>query len=215
MPNELIKPQAMPLSTPSVGQNGKNNVNVTNQDGGVVNFNYNIHTGEPADSAEKMIAIQQFSKQYYQLLVTTEEDVFETNVITITADRALTQRIVPPEIFERCSSLSEEGIAELKTFPAVICRENTGYNGVTDANQWAMYCYIKLVKKEGKYIKVGFKPIAPFPQVKMCAKRTAIYFDLNMDCALTDLNWSAWSVHKVNLFEAFDEADIPITQRPV
>jgi len=214
MSNELINPQAMPLAAPSVGQTGKNNVNVTNQDGGVVNINYNIHPGEPTDSAEKMIAIQRFSREYYQLLVTNEEDVFETNVITITANRALTERIVPPEIYERCSTLSEAGVEELKTFPAVICRENTAYNGMTDANQWAMYCYIKRVKKEGKFIKVGFKPIAPFPQAKMCMKKNAIYFDLNMDCALTDLNWSAWSVHKVNLFEAFDEAGITNMPRP-
>ena len=45
MSNELINPQAMPLAAPSVGQTGKNNVNVTNQDGGVVNINYNIHPG--------------------------------------------------------------------------------------------------------------------------------------------------------------------------
>lgn len=215
MSNELISPQAMLTAIPSVGQSGKNNVNVTNQNGGIVNINYNIHPEVPADSAEKMIAVQQFSKQYYQLFVTAEEDVFETNVITITADRALTRRIVPPEIYERCSSLSEEGVAELKTFPAIVCRENTGYGGLTDTNQWAMYCYVKRIKKVGKNIKVGFKPIAPFPQTKMCAKKNAIYFDLNMDCAITDLNWSAWSVHKVNLFEAFDEAGISITQRPV
>ena len=85
---------------------------------------------------------------------------------------------------------------------------------MTDANQWAMYCYIKRVKKEGKFIKVGFKPIAPFPQTKMCMKKNAIYFDLNMDCALTDLNCSAWSVHKANLFEAFDEAGIINMPRP-
>ena len=75
MSNELISPQAMLTAIPSVGQSGKNNVNVTNQNGGIVNINYNIHPEVPADSAEKMIAVQQFSKQYYQLFVTAEEDV--------------------------------------------------------------------------------------------------------------------------------------------
>ena len=214
MSNDLVTHQAMPLAAPGVEQTGKNNVHVTNQAGGIVNVTYNINPGGPDDSAEKLIAIQRFSKEYYQLLVTCEEDVFKDNVITITSNRALTERIVPPEMFERCSPLTDEGIEELKTFPAIICRENTAYNGETDQNQWAMYCYIKRVKKEGKYIKVAFKPIAPLQQAKMCEKRNAIYFDLNMDCALTDLNWSAWSVHKVNLFEAFDEAGIPNMPRP-
>lgn len=209
MANELINQQIMPLAAPSLEQTGKNNVNVTNQQGGIVNLNYNIHLGETVDSSEKMMAIQKFSKKYYQLLVTTEEDVFVNNIVTISADRALSQYYVPPEILERCSSLSDEGIEELKTFPAIVCRENTDYNGETDPNQMAMYCYIKLVKKEGKNIKVAFRPIAPFFQIKLCEVKTAVYFDLRMDCAITDLNHSAWSVHKVNLFEAFKEAGIP------
>ena len=32
--------------------------------------------------------------------------------------------------------------------------------------------------------------------------------------AITDLNFSAWSVHKVNLFEAFDEAGLTTLPRP-
>ena len=214
MPNELISPRAMTPIMPSVEQAGKNNVHVTNQDGGVVNINYTINTGEPTDSADKMIAIQRFSREYYQLIVTGEEDVFDTNVVTVTADRALTQRLVPPEIFERCSTLTEDGIAELLTFPAIVCRENTAFRGETDANQYALYCYIKRIKKEGRYIKVGFKPILPFPQIKMCTKKNALYFDLNMDCTITDLNHSAWSVHKVNLFDAFDEAGLSHMPRP-
>ena len=51
-------------------------------------------------------------------------------------------------------------------------------------------------------------------QQLLCAKKNAIYFDLNMGCAITDLNFSAWSVHKVNLFEAFDEAGLTTLPRP-
>ena len=38
---------------------------------------------------------------------------------------------------------------------------------------------------------------------------------IDMDCAITDLNHSAWSVHKVNLFEAFDEAGMTNMPRPI
>ncbi|MBR6862346.1 MAG: hypothetical protein IKM73_13600 [Acidaminococcaceae bacterium] len=162
-----------------------------------------------------MMAIQSFSKEYYQLLVTCEENVFSDNIITVSANRALSQRLVPPEIFERCSSLSDEGIKELKTFPAIICRENTELKGVTDPNQMAVYAYIRRVMRIGKEIKIAFRPIMPLFQIKLCDKKNAIFFDLNMDCAITDLNHSAWSVHKVNLFEAFDEAGMTNTPRPV
>ena len=113
-----------------------------------------------------------------------------------------------------CSSLTDEGVAELKTFPAIICQENTKMNGVTDPRQFAVYAYITMVKVERKNIKVAFHPIRPFSQQLLCIKKNAIYFDLDMDCAITDLNHSAWSVHKVNLFKAFDEAGLKNMPRP-
>ena len=45
MSNEIITQQIMPPGMLAVGQTGKNNVNVTNQQGGIVNFNYNIQQG--------------------------------------------------------------------------------------------------------------------------------------------------------------------------
>ena len=213
MSNDLTNKQATPPAASTVAQTGGANVNVNNQPGATVNFNYypkNVVSG----SAEELMAIQSFSSQYYQLLVTCEEDVFKDNLVTVSADRALGQSYVPPEILEHCSSLSDEGIAELKTFPAIICQENTEMNGTTDPKQFAVYAYITMVKVERKNIKVAFHPIRPFSQQLMCIKKNAIYFDLDMDCAITDLNHSAWSVHKVNLFKAFDVAGLKNMPRP-
>lgn len=197
-------------------QTGKTNLHVTNEAGGVVNVNYNISSSMSSggNSAEQMIAVQTFSRKYYQLIVTCEEDVLETNVVTVQAARALTKYNVPAEIFDRCSTLSDAGIEELKRFPAVVCRENTEFNGVTDPNQWAVYAYIKKVRVDGQQIKIVFQPIAPIHQQKLCDRRNAVFFDLNMECAITDLNRSAWSVHKTNLFEAFREAGIPNMPMP-
>jgi len=211
--NDLTNKQATHPAASTVAQTGGANVNVNNQPGATVNFNYypkNVVSG----SAEELMAIQSFSSQYYQLLVTCEEDVFKDNLVTVSADRALGQSYVPPEILEHCSSLSDEGIAELKTFPAIICQENTEMNGTTDPKQFAVYAYITMVKVERKNIKVAFHPIRPFSQQLMCIKKNAIYFDLDMDCAITDLNHSAWSVHKVNLFKAFDVAGLKNMPRP-
>ena len=88
-------------------------------------------------------------------------------------------------------------------------------HGVTDPKQVAVYAYITRIKNSGKQIKIAFKTIALFRQIEMCNEKNAIYFDLNMDRAITDLNHSAWSVHKVNLFEAFKEAGIPNMPAPM
>ncbi len=215
MGNEIsIKQNNLPVA-PAMQQTGSNNVNVTNLSGGTVNFNITYQPGGSDNSAETIMAIQSFSKEYYQLIVTCEEDVFANNLVTVLASRALTKDKVPAEIFERCSTLSDTGIEELKRIPAIICRENTAPKGVTDPNQWAMFAYIKKIHVAGKNIKIVFNPIAPIQQQKLCDRRNAVFFGLNMDCAYTDLNYSAWSVHKTNLFEAFDEAGIPGMPRPI
>lgn len=216
MSNNLIIKQIDSSASPALQQTGTNNVAVANQPGATVNFTYNINYPQTADSsAEMMIAIQSFSTEYYQLIVTCDEDVFKDGVVSVIANRALTKYNVPQEIYERCSTLTEEGIAELKRFPAIICQENTEMKGVTSPTQYCMLCYIQKVMKVGKNIKIAFKPIAPIQQIKLCDKRNAMFFGLNMDCAITDLNHSAWSVRKVNVFEAFKEAEIPGMPMPV
>mgnify|MGYP001006198282 CR=1 FL=1 len=85
-----------------------------------------------------------------------EEDVFTNNIVNVSIDRALIRGDVTFEIYDRCSSLSEAGIEELKTFPALICRENTDLHGVTDPNQYAVYGYIKRIKKNVGTSKLRF-----------------------------------------------------------
>ena len=213
MANELTpKTSGLPAVSTYIHENKAQTFNIANSD---VTFNVTMPQTTAPGSAEQMMAVQSFSHEYYQLIVTCEEDVFSTNVVSVVANRALTQYNVPPEIFTRCSTLTDEGIAELKTFPALICRENAELKGVADPNQFAIYAYIKKIRVEGKSIKIVFQPLGLIPQAVLCNKRNAVYFDLNMDCAITDLNRSAWSVHKTNLFEAFDEAGYPSLPRPI
>lgn len=215
MSGELAEIQNSVPAAPVAQQTGKNNIHVTNQNGGTVNFNINYQQSMAGSSAEEMIAVRSFSKEYYQLIVTCEDDIFQTKVVTVQASRALTQGTVPPEIFKRCSTLTDAGIEELKHIPAIICMENTEMRGNTAPTQWGMYSYIKAIRKMGNNIKIVFEPLEPVQQIKLCDKRSAVFFDLNMDCAITDLNHSAWTVHKINVFEAFDEAEIPISKRPL
>lgn len=68
MNNELIPKTSMPPAAQKVEQTGSTNVHVTNQ-GGVVNINYNYQQSGGSNSAEQLMAIQSFSKEYYQFLL--------------------------------------------------------------------------------------------------------------------------------------------------
>ena len=172
------------------------------------NINFSNQNKPFGINAEMMKALQSFSKDYYQLIVTCDEDIFKTNTIFVMPRRALTKNGVPPEIFERCSALTSEGIEELKHIPAIICTENKDFKGITVPEQSAIFAYIKDIKKCGNNIKISFQSIDIIKQLELCSKENAPHFDINIDCAITDLNISAWTVHKVNLFNAFKETNI-------
>ena len=144
---------SLPSTTTYIKKDKSNNFNINNS---TVTFNVTVPQHDAKNSTEQLIAIQNFSKEYYQLIVTTAEDVFTNNIVGVTTDRALARWCVPSEIYDRCSSLSEAGIEELKTFPALICRENTDFHGVTDPNQYAVYGYIKRIKKSAETSKLHF-----------------------------------------------------------
>ena len=153
--------------------------------------------------------ISQFSKEYYQLIVTAA-DIFDTDsgsAVSIPTDRALKQHSVPDEIFDRCSSLSDEGIEELKTFPAIICSEKLDrYYADVDAKHMAIFAYIRKIKKCRKEIKIYYTPLQMIPLRILC--ENPIDYGIDVDCALSDFNVTAWTVHKINLFEAFDDTGI-------
>lgn len=202
MSNEI---QKAPSIQPSVTQTAERSVYIENRDGGTVNLNYNFP--QTSVTGEMLMAIQSFSKNYYQLIV-TGHDIFTSNSIVVTTDRALTEGNVPPELLRTHSTLTEEAIAEMLKLPAVICNENTKYYGQTDIAQKAIYAYIKKIKKCGKEIKIYFQPIGFFAQKAL--NEFAVDFGINTNCALTDLNKSRWYIKKANLFEAFRDAHIDV-----
>lgn len=196
----------------SIQQNGDRNVTVVVQPGGTVNMGSESRLPTPPQpqqsSAKQLMDIAAFSADYYQLIVTTQPDVFDVNIVHMMASRALGRGYVPDVIFDTCSSLTPEGIAILKKMPAIICNENTQWDGKTDPEQMAAYARIKAILPSHRNIDIIFEPIAVFPQAKMCEPLAAAYFGLTMDCSITTLNHTAWSVMQRNLFEAFKEAGI-------
>ena len=201
---------SQPLTT-NLGQVGDHNTqiaHVENYDASQQIININYFRQSPGLDEEKFLVMQQFSREYYQLLVTYDEKIFENNIITFPREKVLTHNLVPDEIFERCSSLEQSGIDELKTFPAIICVENNDFSGRINPPQTACFGYIKKVQKLRNQVKVVFEPINTFDQSKLCNQKSAAYFDLIMGPGITTLNVTAWSVHKTDVFEAFKEAGI-------
>ena len=214
MSNELQAASSLlPITEKSVdkvSQTGENNFFIENH------ADIHVHVDSPQVITYELngndwMAIQNFRRQYYQLLVTCE-DIMEQNYVTPLANRSLVKTAVPDEIFDSCSTLSPTGQDILKTIPAIICHENTEYNGITDPNQMAIYGRILKINRLGKENKVYFKIIRMFPQHLLCDH--CLDFDLNMDCAITDLNYSAWTVHKIDLFSAFESAGLKDMPKP-
>ena len=110
MNNDLIVRQSglpgNPAPAATVTQHGSDAVFIENNGGGTVNINQFVSLG--ATTGEDLMAVQGFSKEYYQLIVTCE-DIMETNALTMPASRSLLASAVPPEIFDQCSALSPEG----------------------------------------------------------------------------------------------------------
>jgi len=191
-------------SQTNIGRSESHTYNIDNS----VTLNMNTSSQQKTNDAEMMMAMQSFSHKYYQLLVTTDKEIFKDKVISFPVGRALVKGTVPPEIFDRCSSLEEEGIRELKTFPALICIENREMDGKTSPDEVGFLCYIRKIQPGSRTIRIVFETISPVSHSVLCEKRNSVFFDLNMECGITSLNRTEWTVHKTDLFEAFDEAGV-------
>lgn len=205
MSNDIIpkKPAVPATLVTNIKENKVNNFDIKDSS---VSFNINLPV---QNQNEMMLAISQFSKEYYQLIV-TPADIFEADAnssVSVSAKRALRQDAVPAEIYERCSSLTPQGIEELKTFPAIICSEKENrYYADVDSKQMAIFAYVRKIKKSKKEIKIYYTPLRIIPLRILCENPTD--YDVNVDCALSDFNVSAWTVRKINLFEAFEDTGI-------
>ena len=198
----------------NVTQNGNKSTYIDNH--GTVNIYNSAQKGQPLHgSTADMIAVRSFSCQYYQLIVADNSDVFEQNYVIIPTNRALTQNMVPPEILHRCSSLSKKGIAELKTFPALICRKNTGYHCETNSTSYdQMFAlgYIHDVFVRNTFIRLDFRTLCIVSKQAICKPDIAHSLGINVGCDLTDLNICGWSVRSKNVFQVLKRLKIDITK---
>ena len=202
MTNELqIRPGSAPAPTTEVKQYGPDATYIDNR--GSLTIQYEANFGPTTMDA--LMAVQRFSREYYHLIVTPEDILHQTR-ITVPADKAMVKGTIPDELFDRCATLTPNAQVETMSIPAVICNLNTDYHGKTTPGQTAVYARLIRIYPAGDEIEVDFQPLGPVSQELLISYHPA--FGLNMDCALTDLNIEAWTIQKINLFEAFAAAGI-------
>lgn len=201
-----------------IRQNGAKNTAIVANEGTIININNPVTLANgfisTQPSAQQMISIASFATDYYNLIVTTDPDVFENNLVHMMASRALSKSYVPDSILQFCSSLTPEGKKFLLTLPAIICQENTGYEGKTDENQLAIYARITHILPSYGNIDIVFEPIRAFPQRLMCEPLNAAFFGIEINQYITTLNHTAWHVIQRNLFDAFDQAGLADMPHP-
>ncbi|MDE6789625.1 MAG: hypothetical protein K2J47_09965 [Ruminococcus sp.] len=146
------------------------------------------------------------SQSYYQLIITNSE-IHGAKHVDIPLERGLNYGRTPAEIKERCGDLSKEGIDELLSYPAIICNENVFHNGKTDENQLAILARLTKIKKGETDIRIRFFPLATFFQKQL--NEYAVDLGLSSGVTLTTLNTTHWTVRKKNLFEEFEDVEIP------
>lgn len=197
-----------------VTQNGDKSTYIDNH--GTVNIYNSAQKGQPLHgSTADMIALRSFSHRYYQLIVADNSGMFEGNYVIVPTNRALIKNMVPPEILRRCSSLSEKGIAELKTFPALICRKNTGYHCETNSTSYDQIFalgYIHDVFVRNTFIRLDFRTLCIVSKQAICKPDIAHSLGINVGCDLTDLNICGWSVRSKNVFQVLKRLKIDITK---
>ncbi len=193
---------------PPVRRQVPGSVNVNNEDGGTVNVNYYPPQGTRRGSPEELFVIQGLRKEYYHLLVVPDKAFMKKSEVCFSPEQVLHRKRVPAEIYDKHLLMSEEGINELLKFPALICQRNTGFDGETEAEMYVFYSYIESIHVDDSIIRADFHVISFFRQRILCDQKVAAIFGLNMDCALTDLNKCGWSMHKRDLFTAFEQVGI-------
>ncbi len=151
------------------------------------------------------VDIQDYNSNYYNLIVVGEDDLATDNFL-IRKDRALTENTTP-EIKSLCASLSDDAIARLKSFPALIASENHKY-GRTDEEHIAIYGIILDIRVQDNGIKIYYRLLNYVPQQKL----NDLAFELGIvgTSSFNELNRMHWAVKKIDLVSVLREAGIKI-----
>ena len=145
--------------------------------------------------------------KYYNLLVVGNDELNPQYChCLVRKDRAITES-TSNELIVAYASLTDEAIAQLKTFPTIIATENH-LGGQTDADHYAAYGFIRDIAIQDNGIRVYYQILNWVPQQKINELRGE--FGLEGVSASNELNRKHWAIKKINVVEVLRKAGIPV-----
>lgn len=194
-----------PAEQPTFSQVGDKNVQVGRADN--VNQVINIIVpGSIRSAISPTIASGiRLNTDYYNLFVIGNE-AFDSDHFILPKDRALTESIAP-EIKSQFARLSEDAIAQIKTFPALFASENHLY-GQTDDAHTAYVGVVTEIRIQENGIKIYFRLLSPLPQQRLNA--LASNLALGRASFFNELNRTHWTIKRINLMEELATAGLSV-----
>lgn len=190
---------------PTIVQKGEKSFYVENQNGASLAINVNILA---INSKGRRVPFStELDTSHFNLIV-TPEDIFEQDFVTIRKNHSLLEATISDDAYKRYANLSPEAIDKIKKFPTLICMENSGFNGYTSPDQYAIYAIILNIALVGEDVKIHFHPLNYVSQQKI--NEFNFNFGIDVSCAITDLNRNEWTIKDINFIEACQKSGISI-----
>lgn len=145
------------------------------------------------------------NREYYNLFVVSCE-TFGDGHFTVPKDRALTEHM-SSETEAQFSSLSDDAISQIKTFPSLFASENHRY-GKTDDDHQAYFGIVTDVKIQDNGIKVYFHAWSTISQ--QILNEIAFKLALQGASSFNELNRTHWAIKRVNLIEELQSAGVSV-----
>lgn len=190
--NELVKNKD--IKECNIIQHGDNNTQIAHVD--------NYHTSNiiinqvSSNSQNRRVILNKITlnHEHYNLFVIGDEQ-YNGTYFYVPKNRALTESI-SPEIKNKYSSLSNDAINEIKSFPAIFCSENHN-NAKTDQDQEAIIGTISDIEIRKNEIKIGFNVIISVPQLEIINMSNSLMIEGTE--FYTELCRTHWTIKNVNL----------------
>ena len=142
-----------------------------------------------------------FNRTYYNIIVSFGLEFSQDTPFIFDPKRALTEGM-SDELKEEFSTLSDEAIEKIKTFPTLFANENTAY-GHTDEEQTLGFGYIRQIKVRQAGIKIYPHILYLIPQQRL--NEALMELDLWGDNTFNEFNRTHWSIKKVDLISELQE----------
>lgn len=211
MPDELQTITSSSLSvapdTPvsTVQQTGEKNVYANRVDSMNITIQTAVVTPQLLTQKPQQSAVS-VNRTHYNLFVTYGVDFSQSTPFTVEATRSLTE-YMDDDLKRRYSTLSDDIIEELKSFPCIFANENTNY-GSTDEEQTLGYGYIRQIKVRRDGIKIYPNIVYLLPQQRL--NEALFDLDIRGTSSFNEFNRMHWSIKKIDLISELQELGFQI-----